>query len=381
MELISCAWAVVVAVLILRAFGQRNLLKSVDPRPLPADVSAPNVALIVPARDEEANVARCLSSLVRQAYPAERLKIILVDDHSADATRKIAEKIAQSDPRLAILCAPPLPAGWTGKSHACAFGAAATQADYLCFLDADMRAEPLLLASTVATALAEDLDLLSLAPRQELKSFAERLVIPCGLFFMSFCQNLAKLQAADCDDCTVTGQFMLVRRSVYDRVGGHAAVRSAICEDRALGRQIKRAGGRVILHDGRKLLSTRMYTGWTTLWPGLAKNLVDMLGGPASTIGAAAIGFLLAWTAWLVPLAAGLGCAHQDTSACVALLPALLGSGAALGLHVAGAAYFRIPFWYGFLFPLGYTAGAAMAIDSVRRHLTGAVTWKGRTYP
>ncbi|MFZ0729091.1 MAG: glycosyltransferase family 2 protein, partial [Methylovirgula sp.] len=315
-------------------------------------------------------------------YPPERLSILVVDDHSDDSTLAIATSIAARHRQLRVLSTPPLPAHWIGKSHACWIGsrAAPPDSEWLCFLDADMRAEPALLASAVACADRQNLDLLSLAPRHELKSFAERLVLPCGLYFLSFCQNLKRLQADDCADTTVTGQFMLVRRSAYERVGGHAAISAAICEDVALARLLK-TNGRVLLGDGKRLLATRMYTGWASLWPGLAKNLVEMLGGPPATFGAALVIIVLAWAAWLLPLADALGCAQQVRGSCVALVPAFLGSGAALGFHLGGAIYFRVPFWYAFLFPLGYTAGAAMAIDSVRRRLRRKVTWKGRTYP
>ena len=90
---------------------------------------------------------------------------------------------------------------------------------------------------------------------------------------------------------------------------------------------------------------------------------------------------MLAWAAWLIPVADGLACAQRNSAACIALIPGLLGSAAAFGLHIAGAAYFGIPRWYGMLFPLGYSVGALIAVDSVRRRLSGRVSWKGRTYP
>jgi chlorobactene glucosyltransferase len=233
----------------------------------------------------------------------------------------------------------------------------------------------------VATAQSERLDLLSLAPRQELGSFAERLVMPCGLYLMAFYQDLAHLQSRAGDDATATGQFMLVRRHVYEAVGGHAAVRDVICEDVALARLVKRAGGRVALHDGREAVSARMYTGWRSLWEGVAKNIVDMLGGPMPTLVTALVGTALAWAAWLIPAADAISCAAGHSSSCIALAPALAGSAAATGLHMAGAGYFGIPLWYGLLFPAGYTVGAVMAIESLRLRLSGRVTWKGRTYP
>jgi len=380
---LSCAWLALVVWLIARAFNQRGLLQAVEPAPPPAADRAPAVAIVIPARDEQPNIERCLRTMLAQTYPSSRLRIVLIDDHSADATFAIASAIAKDHPQLLVLRSPALPPGWVGKSHACwiAARAVASDAEWLCFVDADVWAEPPLLASAVASATAADLDLLSLAPRQELRSFAERLVMPCGLYLLAFRQDLQTVQARGGEDATATGQFMLVRRSVYEAVGGHAAVSGAICEDLMLARRVKRSGGHVLLQDGKRLLSTRMYTGWASLWLGISKNLVEMLGGRRRTIAIALVALALSWAAWVLPLADAVSCVGGSRIGCAALIPAALGSAAAFGLHVAGASYFRIPFWYGFLFPLGYTAGALMAVDSIRRGLRGRIMWKGRTYP
>jgi chlorobactene glucosyltransferase len=163
-------------------------------------------------------------------------------------------------------------------------------------------------SSAVAAALTERLDLLSLAPRQELRSFAERLILPCGLILLSFLQVLRQAQARYSKDVTATGQFLLVRRAAYEAVGGHAAVRTSICEDLELARLLKQSGRAVLLMGAEELLSARMYTGWRTLWPGLAKNLVDTLGGPAATLWVAFAAVVLAWAAYLAPLIDLAGC-------------------------------------------------------------------------
>jgi chlorobactene glucosyltransferase len=198
---------------------------------------------------------------------------------------------------------------------------------------------------------------------------------------MAFCQDLATVQAQHSDKVTASGQFMLVSRDAYEAVGGHAAVHDAICEDVGLALLIKRAGGHVMLQDGRALLSARMYTGWASLWSGISKNLVEMLGGPAATLITAPLVLLLSVASLMLPALDGLSCAHGSANACIALIPAGLGTAAAVGLHVAGALYFGIPFWYGLLFPLGYIIGAALAAESLRRRWRGRVVWKGRTYP
>jgi chlorobactene glucosyltransferase len=379
---LSCAWLVIMAWLILRAARQRGLLPRLVRAAPPVPDGAPLITVIVPAREEAANIGSCLQALAAQDYPTSRLRVLVIDDHSADATAAIVRGFAARHRQISLIQAPPLPPHWIGKSHACWIGVrnVEPECEWLCFIDADVKIAPGALSSALQAAFANRLDLLSLAPRQELQSFAERLILPCGLIILSFLQDLRQLQSRSGSDVTATGQFMLVRHDAYEAVGGHAAVCTAICEDLEFARRLKRSGRSVLLMGGDDLLSARMYTGWRTLWPGFAKNLVDTFGGPLPTLAVATAAFLLAWATFAIPVLDLSDWMHGVDGGAAALSLALAASGAAIGLHVAAAFYFRIPFWYGLIFPLGYTAGALMAFDSIHRRLSGRVSWKGRIY-
>ena len=145
--ILSSIWLAAVIWLIVRAFNQRNLLHLLEPAQPPLPNRVPRIAVIVPARDEAANISRCLMSLVEQSYPASSLRIIIVDDHSSDATLAIATALAQKYPQLTVLRSPPLPPHWVGKSHACWIGARAVErgVEWLCFIDADVWGEPIVL--------------------------------------------------------------------------------------------------------------------------------------------------------------------------------------------------------------------------------------------
>jgi chlorobactene glucosyltransferase len=379
---LSFGWMLLVFWLILRACGQRGLLPVL--RPATAALSdPPPISVIVPARNEAHNLSSCLDGLLHQDYPRDRLSIIVADDNSTDDTFAVSSALSGGSTNLQVIACPPLPPRWCGKPHACWIGARLLRPDdeWVCFVDADVQAQPRLIASAIAAARSQRLDLLSLAPRQRLGSFAERLIIPCGLFLMAFCQDLETVQSPHGKEVTASGQFMLLHRQAYESAGGHAAVRDAICEDLELARLIKQAGGRVLLQDGRLLLTARMYTGWASLWTGLSKNLVEMLGGHTATLVTSLVVFLLAVASILLPAVDSIGCADGRSADCVALVPALAGTAAATGLHIAGALYFRIPFWYGLMFPLGYMVGACLALESLRRHWRGRIVWKGRSYP
>ena len=304
------------------------------------------------------------------------MHVIVVDDASTDATASIVRDRAAGDPRVELGSAGPLPQGWLGKSNACLSGSrrqSAADAEWLCFVDADVDLGPGALRAAVARAEADGLDMLCLAPRQELDSFAARLVIPCGLYIIAF-DGAPRRGLKNPLEAPATGQFMLVRRTAYESVGGHAAVADEIAEDLKLARLFIRAGFRVRTFDGAGLASVRMYGDWRHLWQGFSKNVVDLFGGPKRTAALASVALLLAVLSVAVPVGlAPLAVAHP-----YAFAVALAATVAALGFHVAGALHLRIPFWYGLIFPLGYLAGAAIAFDSVRRRRNGKVSWKGR---
>lgn len=377
--ILSCLWFALVAWLIWHALRQRHAFRVVDPDKCKHD-STSAVCVIVPARDEGGNIANCVNSLLGQRLVD--LRVIVVDDESSDDTAAIVAAMAENDPRVTLIEAQPLPPGWKGKVHACCSGLAAASAgiEWLCFMDADVTAHPAAIASAVASAEESGLDLLSLMPRQDLQSFAERLIMPCGLYLLAFSQNVSRVQAPGSDEVAATGQFMLFRRTAYEAVGGHAAVRNEICEDAQLARLMKHHGKHVLMLDGAKVLTARMYTGWDTLLPGLAKNLSFMLGGPARMVAVGLAAFALAWAAVLVPALDIVLCADGSQAACAATAPAFAGSLAAFALHIAGALHFGIPAWYGLLFPFGYSAGAVIGIDSLRWKWKRRVRWKGRVY-
>jgi chlorobactene glucosyltransferase len=367
------------SLLLMRALGQRAALRSLVPSETSPGPEAPSVEVIVPARNEAPDIRECLERLVVQIYPHGKLRIAVVDDDSEDGTDQIIAEFARREPIVRGLRSGPLQHGWTGKTQACWRGAiaASPDAEWLAFIDADMLAEPSLLFSAVAEA-ERGLGLLCLAPKHRLVSFAERLMIPCGLYLLGFRRNLVSGQS---DDANVAGQFMLLRRSAYRQVGGHAAVATAICEDLELARLMKRAGFSIALMDGSQLLSTRMYSGWRTLWPGFAKNVLEMFGGVGSTLMTAAVAFVLSWSFVILPAAAYAALGAGSLEGPIAFGLAVAAAAVAIGFHIAGAAHFGVPRWYGLLFPVGYTLGGLIALDGLRRRLVGRVAWKGRVYP
>jgi hypothetical protein len=249
------------------------------------------VTVVLPVRDEEAQVGGCLAAvLAQQAVPD--LRVVVVDDGSTDGTASVVRAVG--DPRVRLVSAPEPPPGWLGKPHACSVGAATdgggADDGVLVFVDADVRLFPDAVAGAVALLDRHRLDLVSPWPRPVTGTPAERLVQPLGpwLWMTTLPVRLAERSARP-SLTAANGQFLVVTRAAYAAAGGHGAVRGEVIEDVALARAVKRAGGRAVPVDGSRLAACRMYAGWRELRAGYAKSLWASVGGsPAASVAVAA---------------------------------------------------------------------------------------------
>ena len=382
----SLLWALVTGLLLRRLLRQFHAFRTgalavASPG---ARTGVPTVAVIIPARDETANIAPCLAGIRAQDYPADRLSVFVVDDESRDDTADQVRRVGAFDSRVRLIAAGNLPSGWLGKPRACWLGAAAANAAWLCFLDADVRTAPSLLASAVAAAERRRIDLLSLQPLQELGSLWERLVIPAGMLLIAGAKTppVAEVSgAAEAEALAVNGQFMLVRAEAYHKLGGHAAVRADVCEDNGLARRLQLGGYRVRVLAGEHLARTRMYRDFASLWEGFSKNAVEILGGTAATLFAAAAGLLVAWAVPLMPLwLASVALRTADAATISGLVVASAASCVVLGVQLGTLRHFRASPLLLPLLPFGFTVAAAIACESVRLRRRGHVRWKGRAY-
>ena len=237
-----------------------------------ATKAAAEVSVIVPARNEEANLARCLQSLVGQ--PGVSYEVIVVDDHSTDQTRKIAANFP-----VGVIEADPLPDGWSGKCNACWTGARAAKGKWLLFTDADTRHSSSSIVTGLRGAEEHGAALLSYSPQQEVHSFAERALMP--LIFAELAVTYRPREVSDPNSpaAAANGQYLLIRRDAYEAVGGHAAVANAILEDVELARNVKRAGYRLQFRLS-DVVSTRMYRSFAQMWEGWTKNLALLFPNP-----------------------------------------------------------------------------------------------------
>ena len=229
----------------------------------------PSVCVVIPARNESREIAGCLESVLCQDYP--RFSVVVVDDRSTDDTAEIAARFARRDSRVRVITNSNLPPGWLGKSRALWLGARGLSEDWILFLDADCRLDPWALSTAIAEAIERRADLFSLWPRQAAGTFWEHMTIPLcagiiALWFGSRGSNSHSRGRA-----FANGQFVLIRREPYERIGGHEAVKDAIIEDVPFAEYAGRSGLRCFVAGGRDLVSVRMYRDFRSICDGWAR--------------------------------------------------------------------------------------------------------------
>jgi chlorobactene glucosyltransferase len=341
----------------------------------------PRVSIVIPARDERRNIEVCIRSALGATYPD--IEVVVVDDRSTDGTGDVARRLAAADPRVRTIDNPDLPDGWFGKPWACLTGARAARGEILCFTDADAQHGPTLVARAVREMTDERLDMLSVAGRQELGTFWERVVQPqvFWMLAMRYGGTASVNRSRRAEDKIANGQCIFVRRDAYESIGGHAAVRDQVAEDVALAQRMFAAGKRTALILGHDELTTRMYTSLAEIVAGWRKNV--FAGGreamPWGRTGQVIFPALLV----LGPLMT-LAPLVLLATALVAPMPAwlLLGAGIALAAQLLTWAlvyrWMEVPVRYALLFPLGAMVFGVIAVQAIARG--SRVEWKGRAY-
>ncbi len=331
------------------------------------------ISVLIPARNEEANIRATLEAVL--ANHDTTFEIVVLDDHSTDRTAAIVGEFTQRDARVRLETAPPLPAGWCGKQHACHALAKLARHPLLVFMDADVRLAPEALTRMARFMQSSGVDLASGVPRQELGTFSERLLIPqihfilLGFLPMHFMRwTKSPAFSAGC------GQLFITRRAAYVQTGGHAMIRQTLHDGVKLPRLFRRAGFRTELFDATDLATCRMYQTNAETWRGLGKNATEGLAAPGTILpmtllllgGQVMPLVLLAFAARLTTL--GLVC--TSVACALAYAPRLL-----------AAWRFRQTLGSALLHPLGVSALLLIQWYALIRQLSGKPSvWKGRSY-
>lgn len=354
---------------LLYYMGTRRIrgLGSVGPLP---DAQLPSLSIVSAARNEAARIDGAARSLLAQDYPG--LHVVAVDDRSDDATGSILDGIAAQDSRLRVVHVTDLPAGWLGKCHALALGAAAAPGEWILFTDGDVTIEPEAVRRAVSLAIREGADHVAVAADLEVGGLGEAVFLAYFVYAFNVSQRPWDAKNPRSGAHIGIGAFNLVRRAAYERAGGHGRIRMELLDDMGLGLIVKRSGGVSMFagHDG--LVRARWQEGLGGLVVGVEKNAFAALRyDTLVTTGAVALQLALSW----IPVL-GLFAADPRTRAAAIL--------AWSGVFLAYATTARVVetrTWHAITMPIGATLfGYSILASMVQALRRGGIVWRGTFY-
>ncbi len=342
----------------------------------------PRISIVVPARNEEKNISNCLRHLINQTYA--NYEIVVVDDRSTDRTPEIIEDIKRSS-KISIknIRIEKLPPGWTGKNHAVFAGSKLAQGEWFLFTDADTTHAPESLETALAFSTENNIDFLTLAPEVESKSFWEETIQPLAVASLALWFDPEKINNPQSRVTLANGQFIFVKKDVYEQVGGNEAVKTEVIEDVELAKKVRAAGFIVKFLNGTRLYSTRMYTslneiktGWTRIFTHLFnKNIPAILHKI----------FLFLFFS-LLPFAAFFFEVYLRIALSENFSPSLFWLSLSLCFWIILVRFFgnkavKANPWYAFLHPLGSLVMVWILSACVMRILLNQKSlWKGQSY-
>ena len=365
--LLAGPWILVLLLIVSRWFIHGARLR--DYAPL---TSGPLVSVIIPARNEARNIERCVRAVLATMYSP--IEVIVVDDRSTDGTAAIVEPIAGG--RLRLVRGAELPAGWFGKQWAIMQGYKVARGELLLFADADTRHEPELLPRAVRALQDERVDLFTVLPRQEMRTFWERLIQPQVFVALEsrfgYVGSVNRTRIAW--NAIANGQFILTTRAAYEAAGTHAAVKHSVAEDVMLAQHYVRAGKDIFIAQAREFMTTRMYGSLREIIGGWTKNLAS--GAPLMAPPIRVVRALLPYLMWLPAL---FWLAPPILWLTTGWHWAAIATAVSLLTWIAVYAAERAPVWYALLYPVGSAVVAFIMIRSAWRG-QHRIEWRGRMY-
>ncbi|UYQ60714.1 glycosyltransferase [Streptomyces peucetius] len=340
----------------------------------------PDVAVVVPARDEAEVLPLSLPTLLAQDYPG-RAEIVLVDDNSGDGTGELARSLAAHHGGLPLrLVTPGEPEpGWTGKLWALRHGIAVARErgpEFLLLTDADIAHAPDSLRELVAAARTGGLDLVSQMARLRVASGWERLVVPAFVYFFSQLYPFRWINRGGSRTAAAAGGCVLLRADTAARARVPDSIRQAVIDDVSLARAVRRAGGTIWLGLADRVESVRPYPRLADLWQMVSRSAYAQLRHSPPVLVATVAGLALVYLAPPVALAAGL-LTHDPAAAWIGAAAWAVMT----GTYLPVLRYYRQPRLLALTLPFTAVLYLLMTVDSAVRHYRGRGTaWKGRTY-
>jgi glycosyltransferase involved in cell wall biosynthesis len=357
------------------SFRHTPILDRFDAKPH----QTPKVSIILPARNEEGFIGKCLESLILQDYA--NYEIIAIDDSSEDSTGKIIADYARKDPRVVHVAAGPKPEGWMGKNWACMEGYKRASGQLLLFTDADTKFAKNVVSLAVSHLESLSLDALTVIPRMICLDVWTKITLPVISTFLHTRFSAIRVNDPTKKTGYFFGSFFIIRKSTYDSVGTHEGVKHEIIEDGALGKKVKEGGFRMKMVRGDHLIEAVWARDWSTLWNALKRLMIPLyLQNCKIAIGIFfAVLFLLfmpyVFLAYSIPFATS-SASFSAVVASSAVSSALLFSACIIDAKVL-----QIRMIHAICAPLGsliVVGGFLTGLIQAKR--SSAVSWRGRTY-
>jgi glycosyltransferase involved in cell wall biosynthesis len=371
---------------VLMYAGRRKMLLLRRPVPPIKAEPLPKVTILIPAKDEGERIRACIQSVLDQDYP--NLEVITIDDRSTDNTGAVMDDIAARHARLKAFhntVAPP--PGWTGKNNALHQGQKHADGDWLLFVDSDVVLQLDVLSSCMEMLVRKDFDMVSLLPRLESHSTWESLLVPLcasaasSMYLVPLTNNhLMKNTAFG------NGQFLMLKRTAYDAIGGHETVRDRYCEDVEIARLLKTTGWKPRVAWGSEFCSVRMYNSLENIFKGWGRIFyAGRAGSPWRVLGAVLAVLLCCYTGYLA-LAFGLYRAFVPSHALWGYAAPAWLAASLLHLGLLTAFLGTMYHWSGnprrnaLMFPVGGAMLLAIFFKALKMCVTKKVEWRGTSY-
>ncbi len=334
----------------------------------------PRVSICVPVRDEKDNIGPCIQTLISQKYPNFEL-IVLHDDGDSEMEEALSN-LPNEDGKIKIIKGKPKPDNWIGKHWACHQMSNIADGELILFTDADTRHHPNTLKNAVATFFKYNADFLSAIPKEEVKTFGEKLIVPIMTWSIHTFYPIGIAQKLKNPRFSLSvGQYMLINREVYFQIGGHEEIKQELADDITLGKKILANGFNWRLVDGSKFITCRMYQSSSEAYEGFSRSLFPGFSYNYPM-------FIFVWH-WLLlifiePFVVIFYHFFISPLSELWIYFTLYEIGISLIIWSISYIRFRFPFYMIFFYPLTVILAWIISIKSIYIHKTGKVKWKGR---
>lgn len=338
---------------------------------------SPKVSVLVPARNEEHNIKKCVQSLLRQDYP--NFEVIVLNDNSEDQTLSILTEIQKEYRNLIILNGAKPEPGWLGKHWACHQLSQKASGEWILFTDADTHHAPNMLTAVMKSQEKKPTDLLTAIVKEETGTIGEKLTVPfmAWSIFSLLPVFIGVWLKRPAFSATI-GQFMLFKKQSYEKVGGHSAVRGYVVDDLALGRLIMRNGLQWRIYNAKDYVSCRMYHSFREAFNGFGKNYFAIFNYKILVSLFVWVWLMLiAWAPLLtlcIQLQNGAILFHGDWHIDLSLLIVLL----QMILWLIPVIKFQLPWMTVLFYPVIIFIASTIGVVSMARAISGKASWKGR---